>query len=669
MAAAQPRTVELPPLSVRAEVVAKSINDETRTVDLIFSTGAAVDRMDFWTGKRYMETLSLEPEHIRLDRLNSGAPLLDSHSAWSVSDQLGAVVPGSVTLTKTEARAQARFSKRDSVNEVWQDVRDGIINSVSVGYRVYKFEETEEKDKVPVRRAVDWEPYEISMVSMPADAGAKVRGEKPPNSNPCQIVTRGASKETTMRDDERPETSAEVPQNPPVLSTDDPPDNDGRAEAIATERARAQGIIAACRVAMLPQSFADKLIESGKPYDECARLVFVEMGKRGQGTRGPSAIPPSDPVVGADPLEKQLRGIENALLHRSAPDLKDQKGEPCFKLSDEGREYRGMSLLDIARQILNARGVRTTSMDKRALAGAALGLETRAGYHTTSDFAILLADVQSKVLRAAYGEAPQTWMPLARRVVLPDFKTNKQLQLGEAPTLLEVLEHGEFTRGTIAEGKEEFTLKTYGRVFAITRQALINDDTDAFARVPAEFGRSARRKESDLAWAQITSNPVMGDAQVLFHADHDNLAGAAAAIDIGPLGIGRAALRMQTGLDGTSVLNLTPRYLIVPAGKETIADQFVSVITPAAAGSVNPFQGRLTVISEPRLDANSSTAWYLAASPDQIDILLHGVLEGNEGPAIDTRVGFDIDGIEIKCRLDVAFKVADWRGLFKNAGA
>src|SRR5574341_778221 len=84
-----PRTVDLPPLCGRADVA--TVNEEQRTVELVFSTGAAVERMDWWTGKRYLEKLSLRPEHIRLDRLHAGAPLLDAHSAWSISDQIGVV--------------------------------------------------------------------------------------------------------------------------------------------------------------------------------------------------------------------------------------------------------------------------------------------------------------------------------------------------------------------------------------------------------------------------------------------------------------------------------------------------------------------------------------------------------------------------------------------------
>jgi hypothetical protein len=188
-----PSTIDLPALCVRAEV--GTVNEEARTVDLIFSTGASVDRMDYWSGKRYREVLSMDPAHIRLDRVNAGAPLLDSHSAYSVGDILGTVVPGSARIEKGKGIATVRFSKRDTVEPIWQDVRDGILRSVSVGYRIHKFEEdSTKKDAIPVRTAIDWEPYEISMVPMPADTGARVRAGDKSDTNPCVILARTATR-------------------------------------------------------------------------------------------------------------------------------------------------------------------------------------------------------------------------------------------------------------------------------------------------------------------------------------------------------------------------------------------------------------------------------------------------------------------------------------------
>lgn len=189
-----PQTIDLSPFSVRADVGA--VNHEARTVELIFSTGAPVVRMDYWTGKRYREVLSMKPEHIRLDRLNAGAPLLDAHSAWSVGDVLGTVEPDSARLEKGKGIATVRFSKRKSVEDIYQDVRDGIIRSVSVGYRVHKFvEEQGKNEEIPTRTAIDWEPFEVSMVPMPADTGARVRNDKS-LTNPCVILAPTSNSDT-----------------------------------------------------------------------------------------------------------------------------------------------------------------------------------------------------------------------------------------------------------------------------------------------------------------------------------------------------------------------------------------------------------------------------------------------------------------------------------------
>lgn len=185
-----PTTISVPPLDLRAQLGA--VNEEKRTVPLVWTTGAGVVRFDWDTGKRYLEVLSLDPAHIRLERLNSSAPLLNTHSAYSLADQIGVVEPNSVKLTKKEGSAVVRFSRRDEVEPIFRDVVDKIHRNVSVGYRVHKFEETVEEDsnRLPVRLATDWEPYEISMVPMGADAGAQTRSSKDVPVNTCVLVTR-----------------------------------------------------------------------------------------------------------------------------------------------------------------------------------------------------------------------------------------------------------------------------------------------------------------------------------------------------------------------------------------------------------------------------------------------------------------------------------------------
>lgn len=189
------RLIDVPPLDFRAAV--GSVDRDNRTVDLVFSTGADVVRYDWMTDMRYIERLSMEPGAVNLNRLNSGAPLLNTHSAYELADQIGVVEDDSATVDGKKGRATVRFSKRADVEPYYQDVLDRIYRNVSVGYRVHKFEETTDNgNKLPVRLAVDWEPYEVSMVPMPADIGAQMKtGAKTRNAqfqlNPCVVVTRG----------------------------------------------------------------------------------------------------------------------------------------------------------------------------------------------------------------------------------------------------------------------------------------------------------------------------------------------------------------------------------------------------------------------------------------------------------------------------------------------
>jgi hypothetical protein len=142
-------------------------------------------RYDWETGKRFYERLSLDPKHVNMERLASGAaPLLDTHSAWSLANQIGVV--DAATINGKRGEATVRFSRRADVEPFYQDVLDKIIRNNSVGYRVYRFEDTGEARRgYPVLLATEWEPFEISMVPMGADVGARTRSSKEVDTNPC----------------------------------------------------------------------------------------------------------------------------------------------------------------------------------------------------------------------------------------------------------------------------------------------------------------------------------------------------------------------------------------------------------------------------------------------------------------------------------------------------
>lgn len=154
----------------------------------------------------------------------------------------------------------------------------------------------------------------------------------------------------------------------------------------------------------------------------------------------------------------------------------------------------------------------------------------------------------------------------------------------------------------------------------------------------------------------------MSDSDTLFHADHGNKAASGAAISETTLSAGRLAMRQQTG-PGGELIAVTPRYVLVSPENETTAEKVLSAIQATTVADVNPFSA-LAIVVEPRL---SGTRWYITADPAEIDGLEYAYLAGAPGPQIESRAGFEIDGVQIKVRLDFGAGFVDWRGWYLNA--
>ncbi len=706
-----------------ANLEPKSANAERRTIDLIWTKGARVRRYDWRRDIEYWEQLSLEPQHVRLERLNGGAPLLDSHARWSLENVIGVVEEASVD--GTAGAATVRFSEREEVEPIWRDVQAGIIRQVSHGYLVHQYRDvTGPDDEIPVWEAIDWEPMELSMVPIGADPAAQTRAERE-RQGPFEatLISRAESaqqEEETMNEETRnailervraadledsfaeslierglddlkevdaavakeverkrsaapPPTAEPTPAAPARQETRTDAglteaEVDARVEArMEAERIRRSGIRSAVSLGFRnwdgASAFAEELCERRVTENGRDRVITVDEATRAVLERRADldAAEPqvrngvSFPIGGLDDVATRRDAISAALLHRY-----DRRH---FELTDPAREYRGLTLLEVAREVVERSGTATRGLSRNAIAERA--------FHSVSDFPAILADVANKSLRRAYDAQPRTFLAWTSSVTATDFKELNRTQLGDAPDLLEVGDGGEITRGTISDARERYALATYARVVGITRRTIINDDLDSLTRIPAMFGIAAARMESNVIYAILTGNPAMHDGDALFHANHGNLAGAGAAIDVATLGAGRAAMRRQTGLDGQRI-NVSAQYLLVPAALETVADQFVADNIPVVANQpsqANPFQGRLTPVAEPRLDDDSATRWYLVADPSTIDTIEYAFLEGEEGVQIETRVGFDVDGMEIKAREDFGAAAIDWRGLYRNDGA
>jgi phage major head subunit gpT-like protein len=497
-------------------------------------------------------------------------------------------------------------------------------------------------------------------VPVPADAGAQVRqslGQRPgqPNAEqggfPC--IMRGfpaaSTKERIMDPEEQGAPAGNAGQ---------------RAEQQPTTPSEQRQALAGVTATRIRDVVARSNLGADFALDLIARNETTPMGEAELTDASQRNVQPIN-QNGNRTGERQIdtpeyrSAVENAIALRANPSLQLSDAERTA-----ARDFRGMTLLEMARFHLEQAGVNTRGMDRLTLAGEALGL-SRAGQLTTSDFANILSTAANRSLRRGYDAAPQTFRPFITTSTIADFKPVSIVGLGDAPALLLVQENGEFKYGSLADIGDTYRLATYGRIIAITRQVIVNDDMRVLNRIPAAFGAQASQLESDMVYAQLTSNPTMYDSVALFHSSHGNLAGSGTAIDEAGLKAAKAAMRKQTSAEGT-VLNLMPRFLIVGPDKEVEAQKMLTAVTPNATSGVNVFSNSLELIVEARLTGNQ---WYLAADPALIDTIDLASLEGQEGVYTETRVGFEVDGVETKARVDRVAKALDWRGLYKNPGA
>jgi hypothetical protein len=650
----------IPVIQRQAEI--KSFDAEKKSAEMVFSTGSRVMRFD-WDLGPFIEELSMQAEHVNLSRVAAGSvPFMKDH-ARGVDDVLGRVTQA--TVDGKQGVATVLFSSRAEVQPTIKDIQDGILPSVSVGYRVNVFQKAGEEKGVPILRAIDWELFEVSSVAIPADANAQFRGETQnaedePKLFRCQVLGIETRTET-VSENNSVEESNDVTQTSKIGAkqmneaelklAEEKRVADAKIEGAKAERQRQDEIRKAVRAASLDESFGETLIKEGVEIDAARSRVIDELA------RADRAKPTASARVEAGELDEtktRRDGISEAILARALPGT--------YKVTDRAREYHAMSLVEMAKESLVRSGVKVSGMSRLELAGRAM--------HSTSDFPEILAGVVNKSLRDAFLAAPQTFAPFVRRVQNADFKQISRVQLGMGSELEELPEGGEISHGTYGEAAEKYSIKEYAKAISISRKTLVNDDLDALARIPAAMGAKARSLESKLVWGVITTNAAMADGVALFHANHGNLSGSAGAPSVTTLGDARAAMRLQKDMDGEPLI-LQAQWLIVPVALETVAEQLVAQIQPQQSSNVNPFAsgGRtpMGIIVEPRLDAVSTSVWYAAASLQQVDMLELATISGSGEPEVLVEQMFDSTGMKMRVVHSVGVKAIDWRGLYKNA--
>ena len=614
------------------ETTIDQVDTDSRTVELSFSSETPYGR---WFGD---EILCHDEECINLERFSNGlGTVLFNHDRDAVVGHIE-----KVWLEDNRGKALVRFDTDEQSETIFQKVQSGTLQGVSVGYAIYRYEVLEDEETKstngrfngPAYVVTDWEPLEISIVSVPADATVGV------GRSAEEIHTSIDTQEDNTRMDPK-----EILNNEEVKSTEPVETGITQADlqkAMEQERKRTSEITALFRD--FDVEGADEAIVMGVSVDEARAMVMDQLRARNKGV---------SVTMGEAESDKFRAAAQDAVLMAA--------GIPVADAAPGAQELRGHSMVELARESLQREGLQANFGDNMELARQAI--------NSTSTFPAIMANLANKSVMVGFNEAETTYQIWAGKGSNRDFKEAARVALSEAGNLELVPEGGQFQQDFLGEASARTKVATYGKLFSLTRQAIINDDLGLFSKIATKYGSAAKRLVNKMVYAQLTGNVKMQDNIALFDTKHGNVAGTGEALSVKAIAKAITAMRRQKGITGEATLNITPKYLVVPPELEMVAYQIVNstaAVDGVNSGVANPYKGRFIVVADAEL--TDPDAWYLVADATQHDTIEVTYLNGVETPRLETRQGFDVDGIEYKVAFDCGVSALDFRGLYKNAG-
>lgn len=687
---------------------------------VIIATESPVERYDDETGQVVREVLLMSGARFRNGR--NQVPIVDSHDDSTVLNVYGSIRNIRIDETNGQMFGERSFSTDDEAQKVSTRINEGHLTDFSITadplQTVYvppgKSYTTDRGEVIqgPALIHEEWNVINASICATGADPGARVvrsykdqskevkrmdkalmaklsamglpEGVTDPEAVLLWMVGRlGDEVETPevgMVDSSMSEET--VPPVEMVEKIEAKPEEEMVARAMVeeevkralnAEKSRVNDIRAACKLARIERAFEDELCNSGVSVSDARKRIIERMATKELGTSVGA-----DVRVTGDGQDRQFNAIKDGLVKRSLNAARIRKSVVDNKDADD---FQNVSMSRVAEIICRSYGVNTDTMTKQDIAKLAMGNRrlmekhrVERAYHTTGSFANILLDAANKTLLAAYEEAQFTWNLWARQAPsVEDFKNINRMRFSESPDPEMVPEKADYKEKAMSDSKETYKVEKYGALFTVSWETVVNDDLDAISRVPAMHGNACRRKVNKEVYAALTANAAMGDGVTLFNSAHSNLSGSNGNPTVTNLNTAFAAMMKQTGLTSDAIINVIPRFLIVPVALSATAEELVSSISYNAANNnegvrniYGPGGSRpLTVIAEPQLDAASTTAWYLAADPSQIDTVEVTFLQGEEAPVLEDEWEFNNDTYKYKVRQTFGVKPIDWRGLYK----
>lgn len=675
------QTRSAPPLTTRGTFEPSTLDRKNRTVEITWSTGARVLR-GWWD--QFWEELSLDPAHVRLDRLNNGAPFLGDHNGYRAAETPGVIERAWLVKNGNEfvGRALVRFIREGvdpEADKLFEKVADSIVANCSVGYRIHKMVKVEDGEgDIPVMRAIDWTPHEVSAVAIGADDGAGFRNARNTEHNPCEIIIpRGEAPQTKEQCSMADETNKPAPAQVAA-----PQESNTEAQRSADdakmkdERERVSTIHTLARKHDISAEQVDKFVREGTGLDAVRTYVLDQLAERSD-KNGPSQTAHAVRVTaGEDQRDKFLRGAEAWLIQRAGKSTVVQAAVKAGKVkateTDPG-EFRGLTLIGLAREALERSGVNTRRMPDDRIAELALAKRSP-GMATASDFPVLLENVTNKVLLGGFEVAPHEWSRFCSRGSVANFHAHNRYRKGAFGTLDDVNDHGELKHKSIPDGeKREVTIGTKGNIIGISRKTLIQDDMGVFTDLAGAFGVAAQNTIEAAVWAVVKANSGLGadfgDGNPLFHTSRANINATGSALSVAGLDADRVKMKRQAAPSGTTVLSLTPAILVLPTELGMLARTLNNDANdPAGNGTKsNGVRGMFRdIVDSAQL---TGTRRYLFADPNVAPVIEVTFLQGQEAPQMESQEGFEVLGLQWRIFMDFGVNLVDYRGAVTNAGA
>lgn len=702
----------------------RSDDRDERTFRLSFSSEEPYNR---WFGP---EILDHTDGCVDFSRLNSNPVVLFNHNRDVI---LGRINRAWVENGRGEA--EITFDADDEAEKICKKVKSGTLKGVSVGYLVDSWEEvmpnkqsSDGRFTGPCSIAKRWTPYEISIVSVPADPTVGIGRSDDSGTRLRQLQYKQLLKEElkmtreqmlarmneilTVANDRAmtAEEQAEfdrLKRSVELMDLSDPAgagmsgqgsrakgpkddgdgdvdgsdgdgsdgdhsdssadDDDEKKAKDAAKKALAAERLRVRQIHEMCRSFGidpREFLDNGDSVEKVRAAVLDQLIQSGAPIR--SGVRVTD-----DEGDKFRRAATDALIMRSGMDLE--------RPADGARNFMGMQFRDLAIECLQMDGCCENGLNRRG-SDELYAMLQRSFFTPESTFPAILDNTIEKAYREGHKKASVTFDRITKKGTLSDFKIHNNYYIaGPVGEFLEVPESGELKHDVFRDDHlPTRQLRTYGRQFTLSRKAFIDDDIGLVTSLPARYAASARKTINKQVYSILVNNPAIYDGVPLFHSAHKNLLKTGTGVTQEAMQTMIMALANQRDQFGEAII-INPAILVVPSGMQF--DMYTLFNSPAIhttenTQAVNPlyqYRDQLEVVEDPTINSlcggmGNVMPWWLLGAAGDTEFIEVDYLNGQEIPNIRRMETPGQLGFVWDIYLDWGISVMDFRGGVKNPG-